>query len=61
MGFIESRLKDNTKKMLVEELEENIPKDRKEKIILFDSFLCIPKDEEEFGGLNDRISDSLNR
>lgn len=59
MEFIESRLKDNTKKFLVDELENYILKDRKDKIILFDRFLCISKGEE-FEDLNDKISDELN-
>lgn len=60
MEFIESRLTASTKMRLVDELEDVIPKDRMNKIELFDKFLCLSKEGTEFDALNDRISDTLN-
>lgn len=60
MQFIESRLEPNTKKFLVEEMEDYIDKDLEVKIEVFDKFLCLSKEDTEFNDLDDRIASSLN-
>lgn len=59
MEFIKSRLSGEVKKFLDNELNENIHRDRKEKIDLFDKFLCLSKDGSGFEVLNDTITNAL--
>lgn len=60
MKFVESKLNNNTKTFLEDELKATITSNLKKKIEMFDKYLCISKDGTDYDNLDDTISNALN-
>jgi len=60
MNFVDSRLTEDTKNFLENELENIVEQNLRKKIELLDKYLCLPQEGIEYKGLSDRITRALN-